>query len=384
MQKPQTLKLNINKGIETPEAIINSDIHDYFYKQTRSIEECLVWCTEHSCSDLYIKVFERPYISRYGKIMMLPCTEITKDAWSKFYDIHVLNELNAKYVRQKFLDVSVLIRIPDNSPNFGIFDSNYYRYRASFAFSDERNIATFRMIRPNKPTFDTINYPKQCEQALHKALQISSGITYCTGPTGSGKSTTMAACINTFTEKDDILDNNVIITLEDPVENEFLSTTSVKIIQKELDKDFKDFALGIKNALREHPTTVIIGECRDKETIVAAISASRTGHRVMTTIHSTDVPGTVARLLYYLDNDKNLSYDLIINLNLIMSQKLIKSDDGYLVDTQYMFLNDEVTKILLNAVDNEENISVIIQNIIKDAYFLESKVVKDWDYADKH
>lgn len=348
-----------------------------------SIEDLLVFATEHNCSDLYIKTFEQPYVSRFGKITMLPCMVITKTAWANFYDKYILNELHAGYVREKLLDTSVGIRVPDNSPNFGHIQE--YRYRVSFGFSEEKNIATFRMISPKQPTFDTINYNPQCVEALRKAYAKPSGICYETGPTGSGKSTTMAACLNTFTQKDDILDNKVIITLEDPIENKFSSTESVKINQKELGKDFKSFALGIKAALREHPNIIVVGECRDKEVICAAIEAARTGHITSTTFHSADVAGTVSRLLYHLDNDKNLSLDLICQLNIILSQKMIKNDDGYLVDTQYLLFDDYVIEKLSNALDNPNaNITAEIEQMIHDPDLQKQGISKDWDYKELH
>lgn len=374
------LKFNFNKGYNTPIEEVVSDIDEYFYKRTRSIEEILIWATEHDCSDVYIKAFDKPYISRYGKIRQLPCTEITKDMWHVFYDKYVLNELNADYVRRKLLDISVEVRIPDDSPNFGKFDNNFYRYRASFGFSNDKNICTFRMIRPNKPTFDTINYPKQCEEALHSVIAKRSGILLFCGPTGSGKSTTLAACINTFTQAGDILDNKVIITLEDPIENDFLNTPSVKITQKELERDFKDFATGIKAALREHPNMIVVGECRDKEVICAAIEACRTGHSTVSSFHSSNVGGTVSRLLYHLDNDKNLSYDLITNLNMIMCQRLIPSDTGYIVDTQYMIFNDVITKTLLDIVDRDLNVAVEINKLMLDEELQREGAIKNWEY----
>lgn len=354
-------------------------------KQSMSIEDLLIFTTEHNCSDLYIKVFEQPYISRFGKITKLPCTPITKDTWSIFYDKYILNELNAGYVRQKLLDTSVAIRIPEISPNYGKYPNNQYRYRVSFGFSEERNVATFRMIKPDQPTFDNINYNTKCIEALKKAYSKPSGICYETGPTGSGKSTTMAACINTFTQPNNILDNKVIITLEDPIENIFSNTDSVKIVQKELGKDFISFDMGIKSSLREHPNMIIIGECRNKEVICAAIEAARTGHICSTTFHAADVAGTINRLLYHLDNDKNLSLDLILQLNIILSQKMLKQEGKYLVDTQYMLFDDEITKYLVDLLDNPDtNLSKEITKLIADPDLQERGIVKDWDYKELH
>ena len=386
--KPKDVESADDKVIERKEDTVkdnpNADILA-LNKRTMSIEELLIFATEHNCSDLYIKLWENPYISRFGRICMVPCTPITKDIFNVFYSKYILNELNAGYVRQKLLDTSVAIRIPEDSPNFGLFPNNVYRYRVSFGFSEEKNVATFRMIKPEQPTFDTINYNPKCVEALRKAYAKPSGICYETGPTGSGKSTTMAACINTFTKPGELLDNKVIITLEDPIENLFSCTESVKISQKELGKDFLSFGLGIKAALREHPNIIIVGECRDKEVICAAIEAARTGHVTSTTFHASDVAGTINRLLYHLDNDKNLSLDLILQLNIILSQKMLKSNGKYLVDTQFMLFEDEVTKRLVDLLDDPDaNLSKEINEMIHDPDLQKRGLVKDWDYKELH
>lgn len=379
-KKEQTHNISIKQQINDPNADILS-----LNKRHMTIDELLIFTTEHNCSDLYIKVSEQPYISRFGNIVKVPCVPISKDLWSTFYDQYILNELNAGYVRQKLLDTSVAINIPDTSPNYCKYPNNKYRYRVSFGFSEEKNIATFRMIKPDQPTFDNINFNKLCIQALSRAYSKPSGICYCTGPTGSGKSTTLAACVNTFTQSGGILDNKVFITLEDPIENMFNCTDSVKINQKELGKDFTTFALGIKAALREHPNVILIGECRDKEVICAAIEASRTGHQTITTFHAADVAGTVGRLLYHLDNDKNLSLDLILQLNIILSQKMLKQNGKYLVDTQYMLFEEPITSMLVNVLDRPDaNISTEINKIIADPTFQQSGLVKDWSYKHLH
>lgn len=351
-------------------------------KKELSIEELLIYATDHNCSDLYIKVGDYPYISRYSKIQRLPCVPISKDAWHIFYSRYVLNEFHAGYVREKLFDTSIEVRVPEGSPGRakGFLS---YRYRVSFGFSEEANIATFRMIKPDKVTFDKINFNPQCVSALKNAYDRDSGICFMTGPTGSGKSTTLAACINTFTQKNDILDNKVLITLEDPIENIFYSTDSVKINQKELGKDFTSFGLGIKAALREHPNIIIVGECRDKEVICTAIEAGRTGHLVSTSFHASDVGGTVSRLLYHLDNDKNLSFDLIKQLNIIMSQRMIKQEDRYLVDTQYLLFDDTIRDHLIKLIETP-NVAYEVEKLVKNPELIKSGMSKDWQYQHNH
>ena len=184
---------------------------------------------------------------------------------------------------------------------------------------------------------------------------------------------------NTFTQKNDILDNKVLITLEDPIENIFYSTDSVKINQKELGKDFTSFGLGIKAALREHPNIIIVGECRDKEVICTAIEAGRTGHLVSTSFHASDVGGTVSRLLYHLDNDKNLSFDLIKQLNIIMSQRMIKQDDRYLVDTQYLLFDEAIRDHLIKLIETP-NVAYEVEKLVKNPELIKAGMSKDWQY----
>lgn len=372
------MQIKINNTNKT----VNKDIEE-LAKKDLSIEELLIFATEHNCSDLYIKAFEQPYISRYGKIIKLPCKAISKDDWAIFYTKYILHEFNAEYVRKKLLDTSISIRIPDDSPNFNKYIENYYRYRVSFGFSEENNIATFRMIKPDQPTFETINYNPICVKALEKAYSKPTGICIETGPTGSGKSTTLAACINTFTQPGSLLDNKVIITLEDPIENLFSSTESVKINQKELGKDFISFDLGIKAALREHPNMIIVGEMRDKEVIGAAVEAGRTGHIVSSTFHASNVGGTISRLMYHLNNDKNLAYDLIMQINIIISQRMMKRDDKYVVDTQFLVFTPEVVKFLLELIENPElNIANEVNRLVQMPFLQERGISKDWDYKD--
>ena len=172
--------------------------------------------------------------------------------------------------------------------------------------------------------------------------------------------------------------------IEDPIEYVFEPKESI-IDQKELGKDFLSFGMGIKAALREHPNIIIVGECRDKEVICAAIEAARTGHVTSTTFHASDVPGTINRLLYHLDNDKNLSLDLILQLNIILSQKMLKSNGKYLVDTQFLLFEDEITARLVELLDNPDaNLSKEINAMIQDPELQAKGLVKDWDYKELH
>ncbi len=346
-----------------------------------SIIDLLVFCTEENCSDLYIKVDEFPYISVFGNILRLDCAPTTKGDWSEFYDNYVKNEYNKDYVRQKTFDLSISVVTPETSPLYAT--DRLLRYRANLSFSEGLNICTFRMIRPEPPTFDTINYPVECKDVLEMAMKDRSAITLFTGPTGSGKSTSYAACINSFTKQGGVLDNKVIITLEDPIEYQFHSTDTCKITQKEMRKDFLSFGDGVISALREHPNCINVGEIRGKQEISALVEAARTGHQVASTIHSSDVASTIARLMYYLDSDSMVLYDLLVHMKLIISQRLIKSNNAYIVDCQYVYFTDNVTKKLLDVVNHGGNVQLAIMDMFTNEKLINNKTVKNFTYEEK-
>ena len=726
-----------------------------FNKRSASIEELLIFATQHDCSDLYIKVTEYPYMSRYGNIYKVPCYPTSKELWSNFAEIYVSNERNDSYVHNKQLDLSVEVYVPEDKLDEDM--NTKYRYRCALGFSEEKNIATFRMIKSKTITFDTINYPEDCKEMLKKSLKEKRGIVIFSAPTGSGKAvlnntlipvaddrhyvqikdlkvgdlvynrlgkpvnvlgvypqgkkdvcrvhftdgryldcckdhlfsyytawqknltmhgrykmpskfnvstveellnsgvgnirnnrlhlkywipnnqpaerteqkyylhpyvlgvllgdgclterqltissddsfivekvsslldvknsakrnsvhnynwwfidldrtevencnklvqtkqvlseipelinthsyekfipnvykygsieqryellqglfdtdgavdksrarvmfsttseqlvedvrevlwslgisstvridnrlsghhkhicytiyirtsfqikrklftlprklnriieyekyhkttgkkircydfigiqaiekldkqedmtciyvddeehlfqaskqhivthntTTMAACINTFSQRGEMLDNTVWITLEDPIEYKYNSTESFKITQKEMGEDFRDFADGIKLSLREHPNCILVGEIRDKKSISSTIEASRTGHLTMTTFHADDVAGTLRRLLYHLDNSADLTYDLIANLRCIISQHLIPSANKYLVDVEYLYFSPKIKQLILHGLRDGKDINNLVEEIMSDESFINSKEVKRWE-----
>ena len=202
---------------------------------------------------------------------------------------------------------------------------------------------------------------------------------YAIGDFINHNTTTLAACINDFTQNDEVLDNKMIITLEDPCEYIYKSTESTKINQKELGKDFKSFSSGIKQSLREHPNMILCGEIRDKEVINTTIEAARTGHLVATTIHSDSVAGTISRIAYYLqDSGEDMIYDLILNLNFILSQRIKANGAKFILETQYLFFTEDIVKYLLNTIDEKRNISRSVNALFKNEKLLESGILKDW------
>lgn len=334
------------------------------------VNDLLLFCTKNKCSDLYIKVGKKPYISRYGMIYEVPCYELTAKLWNDWSKFAITSENNSKYVRQKMLDFSYVIP----------FEEDEFRYRVSAGYSLGKNTATFRMVAKELPSFENINFPTKVAEVLKQIAKKRNRITLFAGATGSGKTTTMAACINDFSKPGGPFNNSIIISLEDPIEYIYEPTTNVNILQKELGADFKEFSLGVKQALREHPNFINVGETRDKDTINTLIEASRTGHAVYTSFHAIDVADVISRLYNYLIVDNHdVMYDLISNMNLIICQKLVTNGVRFELKTQYLVFNDEVIKFLNTQIEQGKNIPSIIGELFKNEKLLKYNIIKDWD-----
>lgn len=346
-------------------------IKQLFTGKIPNINDLLVFCTNNSCSDLYIKVGDQPYISRYGLLYRVPTYELTAKIWQEWSKYAITSENNAKYVRQKALDFSYIIPVQSGET---------FRYRVCAGFSMGKPIASFRMISKELPSFSSIKFPEGLRSILEQTGKARNKITMFCGVTGSGKTTTMAACINDFTKPGGSFTNSTIISLEDPIEYVYESRENVNIMQKELGVDFKDFALGVKQALREHPSFINVGETRDRETINTLVEAAITGHAVYTSFHSSDVADTISRLYKYLIVDNpEVMYDLISNMNVIVCQRLVPDSNGFRLNTQYMIFTDDIVKYLSKMIEVNKNIPNEINKLFYNEELLKYGIVKNWD-----
>jgi twitching motility protein PilT len=178
-----------------------------------------------------------------------------------------------------------------------------------------------RVIPSSVPDFATLNLPDQ----LNEAATLRNGIVLVTGPTGSGKSSTLAAILNRINQ-----DNAYhIITIEDPIE--FLHAHKMSTVhQRELHSDTLSFALALRAALRQAPEVILVGEMRDRETMEVALEAAETGHLVFSTLHTTDAAKTVDRIIgaFPLSDQNAIRNRLAKAFRFIVSQRLIPRRDG--------------------------------------------------------
>src|SRR5215469_4982130 len=196
----------------------------------------------------------------------------------------------------------------------GRFRVNIFRQRGTCAI-------VMRVIPDRIPSFEDLKIPPQ----LKEVCDLKNGIVLVTGPTGSGKSSTLAAIIGKMNEEKAIH----ILTIEDPIE--FLHRhKKATIHQRELHMDTPTFALALRAALRQAPKVILVGEMRDRETIEVALEASETGHLVLSTLHTIDAAKTVERMIgvFPLGEPQSIRVRLAKAFRFIVSQRLLPRKDG--------------------------------------------------------
>jgi twitching motility protein PilT len=195
------------------------------------------------------------------------------------------------------------------------------RFRANFYKTINGPAAVLRRVESKIPEMDQFNLP----QSLYDVVDFHKGLVLVTGPTGSGKSTTLAAIINEINKTR----SANIITVEDPVE--FIHKDNKSIIShREVGKQTKSFASALKAALREDPDVILVGEMRDLETIGLALTAAETGHLVFGTLHTSGAPSTINRIIdvFPPEQQEQIRAQISTSLKMVMTQRLLKTKDG--------------------------------------------------------
>ncbi len=225
--------------------------------------------------------------------------------------------------------------------DFAIQTSDGHRQRVNVFRQQKKVAATIRLLNAQIPTLEELKMPT----ILYEMALAPRGLILVTGPTGSGKSTTLAAMI-------DYLNRNLdrhIITIEDPIEYVYECKKSL-IHQREVGEDVKDFASALRSALREDPDVILVGEMRDYETISAALLAAETGHLVLSTLHTTGAAQTVERIIDACpgSGQNQVRTQLAGTLKGVVSQCLIPVGGGVsrIAATELMTGNDAVLNLI--------------------------------------
>lgn len=273
----------------------------------QSLAELLELTVKEGASDLHLTVGISPIIKVNGKLVRLE-HEILRPEDTEAYAREILQDAYEKYDAIGEYDTSYSIH------GKGRFRVNIYKQRNSTALA-------IRVISLDMPTLDSLGYP----ETLKDICNLKRGLVLVTGPTGSGKSTTLAALINEINSNRE----SHIITIEDPIE--FLHKHNKSIVnQREIGKDTLSYERALKAALREDPDVILIGEIRDLETISTAITAAETGHLVFSTLHTIGAAKTIDRIVdvFPPHQQEQIKIQLASVLQIIISQQLVETVDG--------------------------------------------------------
>jgi twitching motility protein PilT len=273
------------------------------------LAELLQYAVEYGASDLHLTAGRPPMVRITGRLVPSGYeTELTaEDAKALVYSI-LTDDQKAKFEQDHELDLSIGI------PGVSRFRVNVFMQRGCVA-------GVFRTIGEKIPTVEELGLP---DSAQRLAL-LSRGLVCVTGPTGSGKSTTLAAMINLINQQKEAH----IVTIEDPIEfvHPHIRCT---INQRELGADTHSFARALKSVLREDPNVILVGEMRDLETIAAALTLAETGHLVLSTLHTQDAAQTVDRIIDVFPpyQQEQIRVMLASSLKGVVSQILLPRADG--------------------------------------------------------
>ena len=195
------------------------------------------------------------------------------------------------------------------------------RFRANFYKTIHGPAAVLRRVESVIPEMEQFDLP----QVLYDIIDMHKGLVLVTGPTGSGKSTTLAAIVNEINKTR----TSNIITVEDPVEFIHKDLKSI-ISHREVGKQTKSFASALKAALREDPDVILVGEMRDLETVGLALTAAETGHLVFGTLHTSGAPNTINRIIdvFPPEQQAQIRAQLSSSLKMVVTQRLLKTKDG--------------------------------------------------------
>jgi len=274
-----------------------------------SIDDLLRTLLERGGSDLHLTVGSPPGLRIRGEIVPLARSRPLSPKDTQDMILALLSEEQ----RRRF-DAELELDFAYSIPGLSRFRANVFQQRNSMG-------AVFRTIPLAIPTLEELGLPKVCQQLCERPR----GLVLVTGPTGSGKSTTLAAMIDHINSTRPVH----IVTLEDPIE--FMHRNKRAYVnQREVGADTRSFASALRRVLRQDPDVILVGEMRDLETISAAITAAETGHLVLATLHTTGGPETVDRIIDVFPpyQQQQVRMQLSATLEGVLSQVLLRSADG--------------------------------------------------------
>lgn len=273
------------------------------------LEPILKEAVEKKASDIYITTGSKPVFRVSGDLVILDNQPVLTDSDASAYLLELMNEAQAEEFKKK-MDLDFSFELPGVA-----------RFRVNVFMQRKGAGGVLRIIPAKILTMADLGLPP----AFNKIPNFPSGLVLVTGPTGSGKSTTLAAILNDINNNTDAH----IITIEDPIEFVYENKKSV-IDQREVHTNTESFQNALRAALREDPDVILVGEMRDMETISLAITAAETGHLVLATLHTNGAAKTVDRIINVFPGDRQnqVRSELAEVLRAVVWQKLLKRKDN--------------------------------------------------------
>jgi len=291
------------------------------------IKKLLQSVVSHGASDLHLVARAEPQIRIDGTLKAVNLPVLTGEDIEEMTYALLTEKQKKSFEEHLELDFALML------PGIGRFRANYYRTLGDIA-------AAFRIIPTEIPSLDDLSAP----EIYKKLIKREKGLILVTGPTGSGKSTTLSAMLNEI----NLTENKHIVTIEDPVE--FIHQNKKCVFShRETGTDTKGFATALKYAMRQDPDIILIGEMRDKETIEAALSAAETGHLVFGTLHTNSAPGTINRIIDVFNGDEQAQIRTMISTSLVavVAQVLLpKIGGGRVAVPEIMITNHAIANLI--------------------------------------
>lgn len=286
---------------------------------------------QSGATDLLMVPSSPPIIRLHGQLVPLEGDPLGPEDASRFFVPLLSRERQRRFTESGSVDLSMTLA------GIGRFRINLHRTRAGTA-------AALRLLPKKIPSVVELGLPR----ALEELTRLSRGLVLITGPTGCGKSTTLAALIETINNRD----RRHVITIEDPVEYEHLHRKSI-VEQIEVGSDASSFADALRSALRQDPDVILVGEMRDLETVRTALTAAETGHLVLTTVHTNDAAQTIHRIVdvFPAEQQPQIRQQLAMALSAIVYQQLMprKTGHGRVLACEVLIANDPVRNHIRKA-----------------------------------